>query len=85
MTWQVFSVLPIWALSLAGAIVFAVLLPRDEYFTWVGITLAAAVILTFIVQLAIRRKEGFVTRVMASVGVSVIILAAASGIVALLG
>jgi len=85
MTWQFFSVLPIWVLSLAGAIVFAVLLPRDEYFTWVGITLAAAVILTFMVQLGIRRKEGFVTRVMASVGVSVIILAGATGIVALLG
>jgi hypothetical protein len=85
MTWQVLSVLPVWVLSLVGAIVIAVLSPRGQYLTWIGITLAAAVIVTFVVQLGIRRKEGFVVRVMASVGVSAVILAAASGIVTLLG
>ncbi len=85
MTWQISSVLPVWLLSLAGAIVIAITLPRDQYVTWVGIVLAGAVILTFLIQLGIKRTEGFVTRAIASIGVSVVILAAASGIVALLG
>lgn len=85
MTWQIFSVLPVWMLSLVGAIVIAVTFPRDQYLTWVAILLAAAVILTFLIQLGIRRTEGFVVRAMASIGVSVVILAVASGVVALLG
>jgi len=85
MSWQLSSVLPVWVLSLAGAIVIAVALPRDQYLTWVAIVLAGAVILTFLIQLALRRKEGFVVRAMASMGVSAVILAFASGVVALLG
>jgi hypothetical protein len=85
MTWQISSVLPVWLLSLAGAIVIAVTLPRDQYLTWVAIVLAGAVILTFLIQLALRRAEGFVTRAMASIGISALILAVASGVVLLLG
>ena len=85
MTWQISSVLPVWILSLAGAIVIAVVLPRDQYLTWVAIVLAGAVILTFLIQLGIRRTQGFVVRAMASIGISALILAIASGFVALLG
>ena len=85
MTWQISSVLPVWLLSLVGAIVIAVALPRDQYLTWVAVVLAGAVILTFLIQLALRRTEGFVVRAMASIGVSAVILAVASGVVALLG
>jgi len=85
MTWQISSVLPVWVLSLAGAIVIAVVLPRDQYLTWVAIVLAGAVILTFLIQLGIRRTQGFVVRAMASIGISALILAIASGFVALLG
>ena len=85
MTWQISSVLPVWVLSLVGAVVIAITLPRDQYLTWVAIVLAGAVILTFLIQLGIKRTEGFVVRAMASIGVSVLILAIASGIVALLG
>ena len=73
MSWQLSSVLPVWVLSLAGAIVIAVVLPRDQYLTWVAVVLAGAVILTFLIQLALRRKEGFVVRAMASMGVSAVI------------
>jgi hypothetical protein len=85
MTWQISSVLPVWVLSLVGAIVIAVTLPRDQYLTWVAVVLAGAVIVTFLIQLGLRRPEGFVVRAMASIGVSALILAAASGVVALLG
>lgn len=85
MSWQLSSVLPVWVLSLVGAVVIALVLPRDQYLTWVAIVLAGAVILTFLIQLALRRKEGFVVRAMASMGVAALILAVASGVVALLG
>ncbi|MBX3098711.1 MAG: hypothetical protein KF761_03955 [Salinibacterium sp.] len=85
MTWQISSVLPVWVLSLAGAIVFAVVLPREQYLTWVAIVLAGAVILTFLIQLGLKRTEGFVVRAMASIGGSALILAVASGVVVLLG
>lgn len=85
MTSHISSVLPVWALSLVGAVVIAVVLPRDQYLTWVAIALAGAVILTFLIQLGLRRTEGFVVRAMASIGISALILALASGVVALLG
>ena len=85
MTWQISSVLPVWVLSLVGAVLIAVLLPREQYLTWVAIVLAGAVILTFLIQLGLRRTDGFVVRAMASIGISALILAIASGVVALLG
>jgi hypothetical protein len=85
MTWQFFSVLPVWLLSVAGAIVIAVIVPRDLQLTWLAIALAAAVIATFAIQLAIQRTDGFVVRAMASIGASVAILAVATGVLALVG
>lgn len=85
MTWQLASVLPVWLLSLIGAIVIGVTAPQDGRLTWLAIVLAIAVILTFAIQLAISRTDGFVVRAMASIGVSLIILAAATGVFALIG
>lgn len=84
MTWQLLSVLPVWVLTLAAAVVIGVTSAPEQRITWVGITFAAAVVASFIVQLAIQKKEGFVVRTMASIGVSLIILAITSGVLALL-
>jgi len=40
---------------------------------------------TFFIQLAIQRKEGFVVRAMASVTGAIVVLAIASGVFALVG
>lgn len=85
MTWQFWTVLPVWIIALAGAIVVALAVPREGQFTWLAIVLAASVIATFAIQLATQRIEGFVVRGMASIGVAVLILAVATGILALLG
>lgn len=85
MTWQFYSVLPVWVLAVIGAVVVALTAPSGEHLEWIGIALAAVVFVTFVIQLAIQRKEGFVVRAMASIGVSVVILAVASGAIALLG
>lgn len=83
MTWQIFSVVPVWLLALAGAIVIGLIAAPNEQVTWLAIALAIAMIVTFAIQLGIRRKEGFVVRVMASIGGSVVILAAATAILAI--
>lgn len=85
MTWQLGSVLPVWVLSIVGAVIIGATVPHGDNLTGIGITLAAAVIATFAIQLALQRTEGFVVRAMASIGVSVVILAVASGVLALVG
>lgn len=85
MSWQWLSIITVWVIVIAGVVIVGVLSPPDDYYTWLPIVLAGAIIVTFCIQLAIQRKEGFVARVMASLGVSVIILAIATGIFALLG
>lgn len=85
MLWQMWSVLPVWVLSLAGAIVVGLTATGDVYLTRLPIVLAGAVIATFAIQLALRRKEGFVVRAAASIGVSIVILAAATAVLALVG
>lgn len=72
------SVIPIWILAAIGAVLIGVLAPAREYLTWLPIALAAAVLVTFCVQLSLDRKDGLVNRMMASLGGSVVILAIAT-------
>ena len=79
------TVIPVWLLSVVAAVVIGVVSSGAARITWVGVALASAVILTFAIQLFLQRKEGFVVRAMVSIGVSIVILAAATGVFALLG
>jgi hypothetical protein len=72
-TWQLASIVPVWLLSIAAAVVVAVLAASDAS-TWLAIALAGAVILAFAIQLAIQKKDGFVLRIMASVTGAVVVL-----------
>ncbi len=78
MTWQVASVLPVWAASVVAAALIGALSLPDQRIAWVGISAAGAIIATFVIQLAIQRKEGFVFRAMASIGGALAVLAIAS-------
>jgi hypothetical protein len=49
------------------------------------IVLAGCVLLTFAIQLALQRKEGLVTRMMASLGGALVILAVATAVLVLAG
>lgn len=72
------SIIPVWVLVLVAAVIIAVVTPSFEYYTWLPVALGASIIVTFIVQLSLRRKDGFVGRlVLTSVG-SLIILAVAT-------
>lgn len=81
---SVFTVTPVWllvALASAGILLFA---PHAEHLLWLSVALAASTILTFCIQLGLDRKEGLVNRVMASLGGSLVVLAVATGVSAIL-
>ena len=82
MTWQLASILPIWVLVVIAAVCVGLFSTDDGFLTWLPIVLAGSVILAFAVQLAIRRKEGFVLRIMSAATGSVIILGAATAVLA---
>lgn len=78
------TVLPVWVLTVLAAVIIGVASPRDEYFVWLSVALSAAVVVTFAVQLSTLTKDGFVDRVMASIGGAVLILGVATGVLVLL-
>ena len=87
MAWSLRSVIPVWVVAIAGAIVVGVLAPRSGAggsLTWLPIVLAGSVLVTMAIQLALQRKEGLVVRMMASLGGALVICAVACGILLLL-
>jgi hypothetical protein len=84
MTWQKWSVVPVWLLSLIGAIIIGAAAAPGMRVTWLAITLAGAIVLTFVIQIAIQRKERFVARATASIVGSLAVVAAATAIFALI-
>jgi hypothetical protein len=82
MAWQLRTVIPVWVIALAGAIVVGAL-AASAALAWLPIVLACCVLLTFAIQLALQRKEGLVTRMMASLGGALVILAVATAVLVL--
>ena len=82
MAWSLRSVIPVWVLALLGAVAVGVF-AASRSLTWIPIVLAASVLLTIAIQLALQRKEGLVTRMMASLGGALVICAVATGILAI--
>jgi hypothetical protein len=70
----------VWVLVVIGVVLIGVLALRSDYFQWLSVLLAGAVLVTFVIQLALPAKEGLVLRMMASVGGSVILVAVATAI-----
>ncbi len=84
MAWQLRSVIPVWVVALVGAIVVGVL-AASTALTWLPIVLAGCVLVSFVIQLALQRRDGLVTRMLASLGGALVILAVATAILALAG
>jgi hypothetical protein len=74
----------VWMLVVVGAVLVGLLAVPAEYLTWLPMVLGVAVLVTFSIQLAIVRRDGLVTRVMVSVGGSVVILFLATAILGVL-
>ncbi|QNE47825.1 hypothetical protein F1C58_13580 [Glaciihabitans sp. INWT7] len=78
------SVVPVWSVAVVGSVLIGLLVPRAHYLDWVPFVLAADVLLTFCIQLAIVQKEGLVDRMMACLGGSVVILGIATLVLGIL-
>jgi hypothetical protein len=77
------SVPPVWIAALLGAVLVAVF-AGDEFLTWIPVVAAAALLLTFVIQLSLQRKEGLVDRIIASVGGILVILGVTTVVLVLL-
>jgi len=82
-TWRSRSVPPVWLAALVGAVLVGVF-AGDAFLTWIPVVAAGTVLLTFVIQLSLQRKEGLVNRMIASIGGSVAIVAAATVVLILL-
>lgn len=71
------TILPVWLTTLALAILVGVLAPT-AYLTWLPLALAFVLLLTFVIQLILSRKEELVTRMIFSIGGALVILAVAT-------
>jgi hypothetical protein len=78
------TALPVWVLVVVGAVLVGLLAVPAEYLTWLPMVLGVAVLVTFSIQLAIMRRDGLVTRVMMSIGGSVVILMLATAVLGVL-
>jgi hypothetical protein len=77
------SVPPVWIAALVGAVIVGAF-AGDQFLTWIPVVAAAALLLTFVIQLALQRKEGLVNRIIASVGGVLVILGIATVVLVLL-
>jgi hypothetical protein len=78
------SLVPVWLAAVVGAVVVALAVGPDAAPRWFPLVLATCVVATFVIQLALPRKTGFVDRAVGSVVGAVLVLAAATAIVLLL-
>lgn len=76
------SVVPVWMVAVLGAVAVAVLADPENYLVFLPVVLGVSTLLTFGIQLGIRRKEGYVNRVTASATGAVVILALATIVLA---
>lgn len=84
MTSPLRSIVPVWLAAVVGAVVVAVAVGPAESPRWFPLVLATCVMATFVIQLALPRKTGFVDRATGSVVGAVVVLAAATAVVLLL-
>ncbi|MCU1408430.1 MAG: hypothetical protein JWM23_510 [Microbacteriaceae bacterium] len=75
----------VWLLALVFAVLVGLLAAPGQGLAWVGLSLAGCTILTLCVQIGTGRKDGYVSRVTASIVGAVIVLAAATGVFAVIG
>jgi hypothetical protein len=84
MAWQIGTVIPVWVVALAGAVVVALIAPGRS-FEWLPIVMAVCVLVTIAIQLAVQRKEGFVNRMIGSFAGALVITGVATALLAAAG
>lgn len=74
MTSRLSSIIPGWVLVGIAVLLVGLFAPSTRYFSGLAIVLAASVLLTFVIQLALPQKEGLVSRMMASISGAVVLV-----------
>ncbi|MET0725478.1 MAG: hypothetical protein ABWY36_03950 [Leifsonia sp.] len=74
------GILPVWIVAVAGALFVGLSVAPQERFGALCLSLAGCAILAFCIQLAVRRRDGFVARVVISI-VGAVVIASIAGIV----
>jgi hypothetical protein len=83
MTSRLSSIIPVWIVVVIGAIVVGLVATPVQEYVWLSLLLALAILLSFVIQLGQPTTQGLVLRMTASIGGSVILLAIATGVLAL--
>ncbi|GAA4673206.1 hypothetical protein [Frondihabitans cladoniiphilus] len=79
---RILTIVPVWIVSVIGAIVVGLTVTGDRYLVWLPLVLGASILVTFILQLATREKDGLVDRTTMSLSGSLVILGVATAIFA---
>lgn len=77
---QLSTAIPVWIAAAIGALLIGILAPAEDYLLWLPVAMAAAVLMTFVIQVATTQKKGLVDRIMLSVGGAILVLAASTGV-----
>jgi hypothetical protein len=75
----------IWLVAVVSMVLTGVLVAPENRLVWTSLALAGCTILTLATQLSTGQKEGYVARVTQSLVGTVIVLAVATGIFAVIG
>lgn len=78
------SIGSIWLVALVLGILIGVLSRPAAYASWLSLALAVCALLAFVAQLATQQKDGFVTRLAATLAGSFVVLGLIGGILALI-
>ena len=57
----------VWLAALVGGVISLVTLPPEHHLRAMALVLGGSMLLTFVIQLSVPEKKGFVTRLMASI------------------
>jgi hypothetical protein len=84
MSRTVATALPVWVVVAAAAVAVAVLVPHEQWWGILPVIAAAAMLLTFVIQVSLQSKDGLVTRMLVTVTGVFVLLALASLVTLLL-
>jgi hypothetical protein len=80
MTRTLATAIPVWILVVVAVGLTVALLPQETWSGALPVIAARAVLVTFIVQVSLQLKEGFVTRLLVTTSGIVVLLAIATGL-----
>lgn len=69
-----------WLAAVITAVLIGLLAGQETYIDWMVMAMGASIIVTLCIQLGVRRPEGFLARVTASMIGSVLVFAATTAI-----